>query len=161
MPRQIKKRDGRLETWSVDKIAQAIFKALKASGIKDPLLAKRLAMRVEGKLADVEIPEQEQVQDMVELVLMESRLYQVAKKYILYREKRREIRSQKQAFLDIKDTIDSYMNKSDWRVNENANMAHSFQGLMLHLSGSVQARYALEKYPEEIRLAHEHGYFQP
>ncbi len=29
---------------------------------------------------------------------------------------------------------------------------------MLYLSGSVQARYALEKYPEEIRLAHEHGY---
>ncbi|WP_457570760.1 ribonucleoside triphosphate reductase, partial [Desulfovulcanus sp.] len=159
MPKQIKKRDGRLETWSVDRIAQAIFKALKASGIKDPLLAKRLAMKVESKLIDIDIPEQEQVQDMVELVLMESRLYQVAKKYILYREKRREIRSQKQAFLDIKDTIDSYMNKSDWRVNENANMAHSFQGLMLHLSGSVQARYALEKYPEEIRLAHEHGYF--
>ena len=159
MPKQIKKRDGRLETWSVDRIAQAIFKALKASGIKDPLLAKRLALKVENKLKDIDIPEQEQVQDMVELVLMESRLYQVAKKYILYREKRREIRSQKQAFLDIKDTIDSYMNKSDWRVNENANMAHSFQGLMLHLSGSVQARYALEKYPEEIRLAHEHGYF--
>jgi ribonucleoside-triphosphate reductase len=159
MPKQIKKRDGRLETWSVDRIAQAIFKALKASGIKDPLLAKRLAMKVENKLADLDIPEQEQVQDMVELVLMESRLYQAAKKYILYREKRREIRSQKEAFLDIKDTIDSYMNKSDWRVNENANMAHSFQGLMLHLSGSVQARYALEKYPEEIRLAHEHGYF--
>jgi ribonucleoside-triphosphate reductase len=38
-------------------------------------------------------------------------------------------------------------------------MAHSFQGLMLHLSGSVQARYSLEKYPEEIRQAHEHGYF--
>src|SRR6056297_820791 len=38
-------------------------------------------------------------------------------------------------------------------------MSHSFQGLMLHLSGSVQARYALEKYPEEVRMAHEHGYF--
>ena len=48
---------------------------------------------------------------------------------------------------------------ADWRVSENANMAHSFQGLMLHLSGSVQARYSLEKYPEEIRQAHEHGYF--
>lgn len=30
---------------------------------------------------------------------------------------------------------------------------------MLHLSGTIQARYALEKYPEEIRQAHEHGYF--
>jgi ribonucleoside-triphosphate reductase len=153
------KRDGRLETWSTDRIAQAIFKALNASGIKDPILAGRMARKVEAKLADVSIPEQEHVQDMVERVLMESRQYEVARRYVLYREKRRQLREQKQAYLDIKETIDEYLGKSDWRVNENANMTHSFQGLMLHLSGTVQARYALEKYPEEVRLAHEHGYF--
>ncbi|WP_022660678.1 ribonucleoside triphosphate reductase [Paucidesulfovibrio longus] len=159
MPSQIMKRDGRLETWSTDRIAQAIFKALNASGIKDPILAGRMARKVEAKLADVAIPEQEHVQDMVERVLMESRQYEVARRYVLYREKRRQLREQKQAYLDIKETIDEYLGKSDWRVNENANMTHSFQGLMLHLSGTVQARYALEKYPEEVRLAHEHGYF--
>ena len=159
MPSQIMKRDGRLETWSTDRIAQAIFKALAASGIKDPLLAKRLARKVEGKLDGMDIPEQEHVQNMVEQVLMESRQFEIAKKYILYREKRRQLRSQKEAYLDIKDVIDTYLDQADWRVNENANMTHSFQGLMLHLSGTVQARYALEKYPEEIRLAHEHGYF--
>ncbi len=157
-PKQIKKRDGRLETWAVDRIANAILKALNASGIKDPLLAKRLALKVEKKLLGVEIPEQEQVQDMVEMVLMENRLYHVAKKYILYREQRRQLRSQTETFLNIGRTIDNYLSKEDWRVSENANMAHSFQGLMLYLSGSVQARYALEKYPEEIRLAHDHGY---
>ena len=159
MPSQIMKRDGRLETWSTDRIAQAIFKALAASGIKDPLLAKRLARKVEGKLDGMDIPEQEHVQNTVEQVLMESRQFEIAKKYILYREKRRQLRSQKEAYLDIKDVIDTYLDQADWRVNENANMTHSFQGLMLHLSGTVQARYALEKYPEEIRLAHEHGYF--
>ncbi len=159
MPLQIKKRDGRLESWSNDRIALAILKALKASGIKDPLLASRLAKKVEVKLQDLEVPEQELVQDMVEMVLMESRLFDVAKKYIIYREKRRELRSQHEAFLNIRETIDNYVNKSDWRVSENANMGHSFQGLMLHLSGSVQARYSLEKYPHEVRLAHEHGYF--
>jgi ribonucleoside-triphosphate reductase len=153
------KRDGRLETWSTDRIAQAIFKALSASGIKDPLLSKRLARKVEGKLEGMDIPEQEHVQNMVEQVLMEARQYDIAKKYILYREKRRQLRSQKEAYLDIKDVIDTYLDQADWRVNENANMTHSFQGLMLHLSGTVQARYALEKYPEEIRLAHEHAYF--
>lgn len=158
-PSQIKKRDGCLETWAVDRIAQAILKALQASGIKDPLLSKRLAQKVEKKLIGIDIPEQEQVQDMVEQVLMDSRLFNVAKRYILYREERRKLRSQQEAFLDICSTIDNYVNKEDWRVAENANMSHSFQGLMLHLSGSVQARYALEKYPEEIRQAHEHGYF--
>jgi len=153
------KRDGRLETWSTDRIAQAIFKALSASGIKDPLLSKRLARKVEKKLDGIDIPEQEHVQNTVEQILMESRQFEIAKKYILYREKRRQLRSQKEAYLDIKDVIDTYLDQADWRVNENANMTHSFQGLMLHLSGTVQARYALEKYPEEIRLAHEHGYF--
>ncbi len=159
MPSQILKRDGRLETWSNDRIAQAIFKALSASGVKDPLLSRRLAQKVESKLKDVDIPEQEHVQDMVELVLMEMRQFAVARKYILYREKRRALRNQREAFLDITETIDEYLDKSDWRVAENSNMSHSFQGLMLHLSGTVQARYALEKYPEEVRLAHEHGYF--
>jgi ribonucleoside-triphosphate reductase len=127
--------------------------------VSDPILAKRLAGKVEVRLADCEAPEQEQVQDQVEQVLMESRLFGVAKRYIIYREKRRELREQKAAYLDIKNTIDDYLDKSDWRVSENANMSHSFQGLMLHLSGTVQARYALEKYPEEVRQAHEHGYF--
>ena len=159
MPKQILKRDGCLETWSTERIAQAILKALKASGIKDPLLADRLAGKVTAKLADQDVPEQEHVQDMVQLVLMENRLYSVAERYIIYREKRRELRKQTDAYLDITGTIDSYLDRSDWRVSENSNMGHSFQGLMLHMSGAVQARYVLEKYPEEIRLAHEHGYF--
>ncbi len=159
MPKQIRKRDGCLETWSTERIAQAILKALKASGIQDPLLARRLARKVEHKLEGIDIPEQEHVQDNVEMALVESRLFNVARRYIVYREKRRELREQKAAYLDIKDTIDNYLSKADWRVAENANMSHSFQGLMLHLSGTVQARYALEKYPEEVRTAHDHGYF--
>ena len=159
MPEQIRKRDGCLETWSSERIAQAILKALKASGIKDPLLARRLAGRVEKKLGETAVPEQELVQDTVEQVLMENRLFDVAKRFIIYREKRRQLREQNEAYLDIRETIDNYLTQADWRVRENANMTHSFQGLMLHLSGTVQARYALEKYPEEIRQAHEHGYF--
>lgn len=159
MPRLIRKRDGCEETWSLDRIAQAILKALNVCGIKDPILSKRLAQKVEIKLHDVDVPEQEQVQDMVEQVLMESRLYHVARKYIFYREQRRQIREQKAAYVDVANTIDNYLDKADWRVNENANMSHSFQGLMLHLSGTIQARYALEKYPSEIREAHNHGYF--
>jgi ribonucleoside-triphosphate reductase len=159
MPKQILKRDGCIETWSLDRIANAIFKALKGSGIKDPLLSKRLAGKVEKKLEGVDMPEQEHVQDMVQQVLMEARLYTVAERYIIYREKRREMRSQNQTYLDIATMIESYLDRSDWRVQENSNMGHSFQGLILHMAGSVQARYVLEKYPEEIRLAHNHGYF--
>lgn len=158
MPLQIRKRNGSLENWSLERIVEAIRKALRASGIKDPLLATRLARDVERKVDVVSAPDIEDVQDMVETVLMEARLHGVAKRYILYREKRRELRRQKDEYLDIAKTIDGYLSKADWRVRENANTAHSFQGLMLHLSGTVQARYALEKYPEEVRQAHQHGY---
>ena len=48
MPKQIRKRDGCLETWSSQRIAQAILKALKASGVQDPILATRLAGKVSG-----------------------------------------------------------------------------------------------------------------
>ncbi|GAU08351.1 anaerobic ribonucleoside-triphosphate reductase [Desulfoplanes formicivorans] len=157
MPEKIQKRDGRLETWSVDRIAKAIFKSLNASGIRDPLLARRLAQNVEEHLADVAVPEQEDVQDMVEQVLMEARLYSVAKKYILYREKRRGIRSQDMAFLDVRDAIDTYVHKGDAQGRSTVR-PHSFRGLSRHLAGAVQQRYALEQYPEEIRMAHENGY---
>ncbi len=159
MPQHIQKRDGRIETWSTKRIADAIFKALKGSGIKDPLLATRMAGKVEQKLDGIDMPEQEQVQDMVQQVLMEARLYKVAERYIIYREKRRELRTQKDAYLDISGVTEGYLDNIDWRVNENSNMVHSFQGLILHMAGSVQARYVLEKYPEEVRMAHTHGYF--
>ena len=159
MPKQIRKRDGCIETWSTKRIGDAIFKALKSSGIKDPLLANRLARQVEDKLSGTDIPEQEHVQDMVQQVLMENRLYKVAERYIIYREKRRELRTQRAEYLDIAKITDEYLQNNDWRVKENSNMVHSFQGLILHMAGSVQARYMLEKYPEEVRQAHTHGYF--
>ena len=159
MPSKILKRDGCIETWSTKRIGNAILKALNGSGIKDPILADRLAGKVEQKLKDTDIPEQELVQDMVQQVLMEARLYKVAERYIVYREKRRELRSQNEAFLDISGVTESYLDNIDWRVNENSNMVHSYQGLILHMAGAVQARYMLEKYPEEVRMAHTHAYF--
>lgn len=160
MPQQIQKRDGRVETWSSEHITQAILKALNVHGIKDPLLAKRLARSVEERLGDVACPEQEFVQDVVETVLMDSRLYDVARSYILYREQRRQQRAlHADTSFDVNSVIDDYLSRADWRVNENANMSHSFQGLMLHLSGTAQARYTLETFPAEVRLAHEHAYF--
>ncbi len=90
---------------------------------------------------------------------MEARLYKVAERYIIYREKRRELRSQNDAFLDIAGVTEGYLDNIDWRVSENSNMVHSYQGLILHMAGSVQARYMLEKYPEEVRMAIPTGTF--
>lgn len=60
--------------------------------------------------------------------------------------------------LDTIKLVDDYLDLADWRVSENANMGYSFGGLMLHVSGTVNARYTLSKiYPEKIAQAHING----
>lgn len=55
----------------------------------------------------------------------------------------------------VKDNINGYIGKGDWRVQENSNVGFSISGLILHGSGAMSANYWLnEVYPEEIRNAH-------
>lgn len=64
--------------------------------------------------------------------------------------------------MDYKKIIDSYLTKNDWRVNENASMPYSYQGLMLHMCGEMQKEYALDLYRKEnesIAKSHEAGWF--
>lgn len=55
--------------------------------------------------------------------------------------------------------IDSYLDNSDWRVNENANSGNAtFSGLMSYLATTEIANYALENmYPKNISDAHKQG----
>jgi len=45
----------------------------------------------------------------------------VAKNYILYRQKRAESRATKSVVVEVGNTMDEYLQQSDWRVNANAN----------------------------------------
>lgn len=91
----VKKRDGRVVAFQKDKIAQAIGKALKSTGKDDQLLAQEMAEAVTlylGKNGNHEIPDIETIQDAVERVLVEMKLFATAKAYILYRDKRARLR---------------------------------------------------------------------
>jgi len=75
----------------------------------------------------------------------------VAKKYILYREQRRLSRVAKNITIEVGNTIEEYLNKSDWRVNANANSWYSLGWLILNTSGKVTANYWLSHvYPKEV-----------
>ena len=106
---QIRKRDGRVVPFDVEKIANAIYKAIAATGGRDRTLAETLAKRVveilDEKYGAEMIPAVEDVQDVVERALVENGQARVAKAYIIYRQKRAEIRSEKQKVLE-KDAID-------------------------------------------------------
>ncbi len=103
---KIRKRDGRVVNFESSKIANAIYKALVATGKPDYPLAERLAAKVVQKMVQIEktaVPSVEDVQDMVESILIEESLSETAKSYILYRHERRKVRDEKMKILNKKD----------------------------------------------------------
>lgn len=61
---------------------------------------------------------------------------------------------------ETKNLIKEYLERSDWRVNENSNMAYSLQGLNYYLYSSLIAKYWLENiYPKDIGKTHQEGDF--
>lgn len=58
-------------------------------------------------------------------------------------------------FLDVSATISEYLQRSDWRVNANANQGYSLGGLILNTAGKVIANYWLnDVYTQSIGQAH-------
>lgn len=160
----IQKRDGRYSIFDPKKIANAISKAFKSVGKKNPNVVLYLTEEVE-KILERKffergiVPGVEEIQDLVEKVLIEKNEAGAAKAYILYREKRAEMRDLRQNVLDGIKVIDEYLSMDDWRVKENSNMSYSLQGLNLHISSKLVAKYWLRKlYPLEVRMAHEEGH---
>ncbi|WP_028050413.1 ribonucleoside triphosphate reductase [Cellulomonas sp. URHD0024] len=60
--------------------------------------------------------------------------------------------------VDVADTIDEYLDRSDWRVNANANQGYSLGGLILQTAGKVTANYWLSTvYAPAVGEAHRTG----
>ncbi|MBN1149898.1 ribonucleoside triphosphate reductase [candidate division WOR-3 bacterium] len=157
----MKKRDGRIMPFEISRIENAISKALAAVGVSDQEKVKKISEETYSILKSSQrgyYPEVEETQDIVEKKLFENNEYDAAKAYILYREQHKSLRDVRKSLLDVVDTLDSYVQQSDWRVNENSNSDYSFSGLLLHAAGSVVANYTLNKiYPPEVSYAHRHG----
>jgi ribonucleoside-diphosphate reductase alpha chain len=103
---KVTKRDGRVVDFDENKIAAAILKALKAVKRGDGDLAKRLSEEVVRLLNlrfEDKIPSVENIQDLVEEALIRNGYADVAKAYILYRQKRTEIREYKKFFGVVDD----------------------------------------------------------
>jgi anaerobic ribonucleoside-triphosphate reductase len=93
-------------------------------------------------------------------VLIKSGKPAVAKAYILYRQQRAEVRNARRMILDAEALVEDYLQRADWRVNENSNMNYSLQGLNFYIASSIAARYWLQKvYPVEVQNAHIAGDF--
>ncbi len=153
---KIIKRDGRIVPFASSKITNAILKAGRATGEFGEVEARRLTIRVltlAQTVFEQSLPSVEEIQDLVEEVLLASPFKRTAKAYILYRDQHARIREMIQK-ADV-DLIEKYLERLDWKVKENSNMAYSLQGLNNYVSSEITKTYWLNKiYTPEVRQAH-------
>ncbi len=158
---QVTKRDGTLAPFDSTKIYNAILKAGQSTSEFSEqeawLLTAKVLKVLEHKFSE-SLPSIEQIQDIVEQVLISDNYFKTAKAYILYRDQRNRMRSDKKVMVDVESSINEYLEKLDWRVNANANQGYSNGGLILNVSGKVTANYWLSHvYPSEVGEAHRNG----
>lgn len=131
----IKKRDGRVVPFDVNKIASAINKAFIATYKPDSEeVASRLAMEVYSilELEGNREPDVEHIQDIVERVLMDNGYITTAKSYIIYRSERNRAREMNTRLMQRYEEI-TFADARDSDIKrENANIdGDTAMGVML------------------------------
>jgi len=156
--------DGAVVALDRRQIESAIHAAAQAAGNGEGRQwAEALSWAVLGILGERLSGEQcspcaEQVQAVVEEVLVKLGHPEVAEAYALDQQQRAEAQAARQMLLDTEKLVDDYLQRADWRVNENSNMNYSLQGLNFYVASSIAARYWLQKiYPAEVQRAHVEG----
>ena len=133
------KRDGRIVEFSKEKIVSAILKAMNDVDEINKDVANRIANEISKLEADkIGV---EEIQDLVEEKLMNSRLKATARSYIRYRYDREKARERNTQFMK---TIAKKLMASDVQ-NQNANVdEHSFGGRMGEANSELMRKYALD-----------------
>ena len=114
---EIRKRNGAVTAFDLDKISNAIYQALAATSKADRGAADKLAGEVLNKLVEQgftseKSPTVEDIQDIVESTLIDSGNSDIAKSYIVYRHERRKLRDEKMRVLNLK-SLDPVSKKFD------------------------------------------------
>ena len=156
------KRDGREVPYDIMKVANAINKAMEASGRKSGEEGLHLAKLVEQSLSERfqdTPPGVEDIQDSVENVLMQNGYAFVSKKYIIYRAQRNRAREMNTNLMRIYNEITFADARESDLKRDNANVdGDTAMGTMLKY-GSEGAKDFYEKYilsPEQSK-AHREG----
>ena len=135
----IRKRDGRIENFEKEKIVNAVLKAMNHEFVNDVKFANEVAEKIQNIEKDV--IDVEEIQNLVEVELMQSPYKNVAKAYILYREKRNIARGRKtyETYMGIINTIANDVTK------ENANMnTDTPAGMMMKFASETSKPFVLD-----------------
>lgn len=158
MVRAVIKRDGRENPFNSEKIYVAVMKAFNEREKKDGNaipekedIAKQIAKEISESSKDKMTVEE--IQDIVETKLMKSSRPEVAKDYILYRDKRTVVRDRKNKL------VQKVMVRAKSQINEHSNAnvdEESFSGREKEASADIGKTIALEYegLSEEVAKAH-------
>ena len=160
-PETIKKRNGTPVPFDVNKIRSAIHKANEAAQIEAiaPVQFEKLVDEVVESIPAGQVPDVEQVQDLVEEKLIVNGFAKTAKAYILYRAEHTKVRKTEADLVNIYREL-TFTSAADADIKrENANIdADTSMGTMLKY-GSEGANYFVDNYilPKDIAAAHING----
>jgi ribonucleoside-triphosphate reductase len=154
----VEKKDGRIESFDIEKIKRGLFKAVKEAGgdnkEKSDSIATKVVDYLNEKFWDTNKIKYSDILDAIELILVKGGHDKVSRAFILFRYRDQMLRSPDAIGID-NNLIKKYLNETDWAVKENANMAYSLQGLNYSLSSKISSNYWLtEVYPNNIAKAH-------
>ena len=140
---EIVKRDGRVVPFDQGRITRAIYKASLSVGVDDKGMAEKISDKVveslEEKFKGKAIPNVEAVQDTVEQTLLRQGYADIAKSYILYREKRAEIREAKK-LIGVEDELKLGLNAL--RVLKRRYLLKDNEGLIIETPAQLFRRVA-------------------
>lgn len=168
MSLSVVKRDGRVVNFDKTKIVQAIAAAAEEVNPGHDLLMVNLARektdevidRIEEIYPDRESVTVEEIQDIVEDKLMDGENNNIAKAYILYRDKRARVRHMKSGTMNMMRELTKTDGKDSDAKRENGNInGDTAMGLMLKYGSEISKEYALaEMISPEFAKAHKDGY---
>ena len=156
-PFQVKKRDGRIVEFEKERITTGIFKAAESVGGRDRKRAEEIADVVVKQLlvkySKRKYVKTEEIADIVKQVLIDEGHGKTSIAFGLFVDLKNQAMNIK-SLIDADTLVRDYIDVEDWQVNENSNMAYSWQGLNNYISSTVQANYWLHSiYPKEISNA--------
>ena len=159
MVENILKRDGTFKEFTSYKIEDAIKKAFKSEHVT---YDNSIFFNVLERLKNKRVVAVEDIQDSIEQELYKARYFDVMRSFILYRHmhkmQRDHFLEEDTTYINSTQTIEEYINGSDWRIKANSNTGYSNAGLVNNTAGKVIANYWLDKiYSKEEGNSHRNG----
>ncbi len=161
MEKYVIKRNGEYAPFQAYKIQEAIRKGFISVGREAD---DAMFDFVQFHLQEKDTWAVEEIQDIIEKTLFQHNYFDVMRSFMLYRHTRKMQREQVNGltedttYVNSTQTIEEYINQTDWRINANANTSYSNAGMVNNVAGKIIANYWLDKvYSKEEGSAHRNG----